>query len=161
MVEGTVVPVGFGESSTYQTSSTMSIIGRHTREPHLGHWKHYKGGSGGQLWLLARERAAPFVRVCRVYNIASPVLHENAGKIYFIADPVDDMPGNVYAFDAKSYIADRGRNGRAGVVPHTLLRAQSEHLQRKQPAGLPVRGGHILPRLVQNWRLPRPHETVP
>ena len=105
VVEGTVVPVGFGESSTYQTSSTMSIIGRHTREPHLGHWKHYKGGSGGQLWLLARERAAPFVRVCREYNIASPVLHENAGKIYFIADPVDDMPGNVYAFDAKSYIA--------------------------------------------------------
>jgi tricorn protease len=105
---GSLAPVEYGEASVYQPGKSGAVvIGRHTRDPHLAEWKHYKGGNIGQLWLsvnAAGER--DFVRVCREFNVGSPQLCEATQCIYFIADPEDNAPGNVYAFDLAAFLKD-------------------------------------------------------
>ena len=102
---GAITSLNYGEAAHYQKGKSWTLIGRHTRDNHVREWKHYKGGNIGQLWVENGEVTGNrFVRICESYNVSTPLLYEYGQKnckIYFVADPKDDEPGNL--FEVKNF----------------------------------------------------------
>ena len=84
ITDGSLTPTGYGEASTYQQGENgMRVIGRHTLDPHLAEWKHYKGGSVGQLWVSSGERTEKrFCEGLQDYNVGSPQFCQVTQRIY-------------------------------------------------------------------------------
>ena len=94
-----------GEASSYQNTKTWAVLGRHTRDNHIQEWKHYNGGNIGQLWIRDKtsKLVTTFNRICKTYNISTPLLYEstenNECKVFFVADPNGKEPGNLFVID--------------------------------------------------------------
>src|SRR5579862_3060232 len=88
--EPRVLPYGVAHSIAFGPHSAL-IVGRNTEEP--AHWKRYRGGTAGYLW-IDENGSGEFRRLLNLNsNIASPCWAN--GRVYFLSD--HEGIANVYS----------------------------------------------------------------
>ena len=130
-------PVGDLTLGTSWSGPAAAVTGR---DP--AHWKRYRGGGTGQLWVErdgAAGRTAGQVRFTRILpdiggQLSSPLLV--GGRLAFLSD--HEGVGNLYSCDLD------GGDLRRHTDHDGLLRAQRQH--RRTPDRIPARGADLAAR---------------
>ena len=68
--------------STPSTPSTPLIVARNTEDTAAAHWKGYRGGCGGSLWLDPRGDGVCFVRLDVTLEGVASDQGGNVGWVY-------------------------------------------------------------------------------
>jgi tricorn protease len=86
------LPFGPVSDVALEETGTALLTGRFNDD--LSHWKRYRGGTAGRLWIAAGENA-PFTRVLADLKgqLASPMLV--GGRLFFLSD--HEGTGNIYS----------------------------------------------------------------
>ena len=87
----------FGEGTNLDFSDSGIVIERNMHRPDPAHWKRYRGGTMGQLWVGLNEDA-PFQKLKNLPgNLSCPMWI--AGRIFYLSD--ETGLGRIYSCDAK------------------------------------------------------------
>jgi tricorn protease len=86
------LPFGPVSDVALEEAATALLTGRFGEDP--SHWKRYRGGTAGRLWVAAGE-SPPFIRVLADLRsqLASPMLV--GGRLFFLSD--HEGTGNIYS----------------------------------------------------------------
>ncbi|MGB1204375.1 MAG: S41 family peptidase [Chitinophagales bacterium] len=140
--EAKKLPLGMANAVSF--GDNMTVLGRNTREP--AHWKRYRGGRTGKLWIDANNSGeykkllnldgnfiCPMIIKDRVYFISD---HEGIGNIYSCLADATDL--QQHTFHKKFYVRNASTNGKhivyqaAGdIYCYNLKNAETEKVNIK------------------------------